>query len=266
MHITHNIALAACLAIAAVTTIGCNKKSQDPEEKKQDLLEAIEHLDIDTIDTTSKEQIGNADVDEVLRHYPELYHATENTLKLYDKWVEAERNMVNIVFVGNDKGRMAKAQKCAKSFDERLKTRSVAEILSYTLFDSETPQATELNDNEKTSDLYLKIMASIADGLAENKEHAKTDEMKSAVGYARRAWADYHEQMCRMVSAVPEDSRARYTKAVNELTHKHLVDLTNRYYPYYENEHPGWLLPDDAADDAIDNFHFDAFHDRDWIE
>lgn len=266
MHISHHIALAACLALAAATTIGCNKKSQAPEEKKQDLLKAIEHLDIDTINTTGKEQIGTPDVDEVLRHYPELYHATENTLKLYDKWVEAERNMVNTAFVGNEKGRVAKAEKCAKSFDERLKTRSVAEILDYTLFDSENPQAAEFNDNEKTSDLYLKIMASIADGLAENKEHAKTDEMKSAVGYARRAWADYHEQMCRMVSAVPEGCRARYRKAVNELAHKHLVDLANRYYPYYENEQPGWLLSDDAADDAIDNFQFDAFHDRDWIE
>lgn len=266
MHLTHHIALAACLALTAVVATSCKQNPQDAAEKKQDLLEAVERLDIDTIDTTGKEQIGTPDVDEVLRHYPELYHATENTLKLYDKWVEAERNMVNTVFVGNDKGRMAKAEKCAKSFDERLKTRSVAEILNYTLFDSEAPQVTEFHDNEKTSDLYLKIMASIADGLAENKEHAKSDEMKSAVGYARRAWADYHEQMCRMVESVPEGCRARYIKAVNELSHKHLVDLTNRYYPYYENEHPGWLLPDDAADDDIENFHFDAFHDRDWIE
>lgn len=250
--------------MSATALTSCKSKSK--EESKQDLIAAIEHYNIDPVDTTGKAPLGSPDVNEILCHYPELYHATENVQKLYAKWTEAEQNMVSVAFVGKNKARNAKAQKVQEKFTKHLDERSISHMLDFVLLGDDKLNAAEWTTNEPTSDLYLAIMSSIADGMAENAEHASTDDMRSAVGYARRAWKEYLDGLQKMIDVVPETTRARYIKAVNDAVRQHYIDLLNRYYNYYETETPGWLLPYDATDDAIQEFTFDAFHDRDWIE
>lgn len=254
----------AAAIISATSLTSCKSKSKG--ENKRDLIAAIEHYDIEPVDTTGKAPLGSPDVNEILCHYPELYHATENVQKLYAKWAETEQNMVNVAFVGKSKARKAKAKKVQEKFTKHLEESSVSYMLDFVLLANDNPKPEEWTSNEPTSDLYLAIMSNIADGMAENAEHATTDDMRSAVGYARRAWKDYLDGLQKMIDAVPEGTRARYIKAVNDAVRHHYIDLLNRYYPYYENENPGWLLPYDATDDAIQNFTFDAFHDRDWVE
>lgn len=255
--------------IVAAASIGLcltSCKSKTKQESKQDLIEAIEHYNIEPVDTTGKAPLGSPDVNKVLCHYPELYHATENVQKLYEKWVEQERNMVSAVFVGKDKTRKAAAQKGQEKFDKHLAEQSVAYMLDYVLLGNDAPAPDEWTPNDPTSDLYLSIMSKVADGMTDNDEHASTDAMRSAVGYARRTWKDYYNALLKMTDAVPEGTRTRYIKAVNDAVRQHHIDLLNRYFPYYENEHPGWLLPDDATDENIANFQFQGLHDCDWIE
>lgn len=244
----------------------CRSEAKEKSENKQDLLEAIAHYNVDTIDTSNKEPIGSSDVDEVLRHYPELYHAMENVQKFYNKWVETEQDMIATVYVGKEKGRVAKSKKHEARFAQRLEERSVATLLDYVLFSSEEAKDVEFIDDELASDYYLTIMSSIADGMNEDGEHAKTDAMRSAVGYARRAWADYLAAAHKMIDAVPEGARARYIKAVNEMVRHHRVDLANRYYPYYTGDTPAWLLKDDATDDDIKQFEFLGDKELSWFD
>lgn len=257
-----------CITMGAmiISVVSCHSEAKKRSANKQELLEDIAHFDIDTIDTTNKEQIGSADVDEVLRHYPELYYAAENVQKFYNKWAETEQAMIATVYVGKDKARVAKCKKNADRFAKRLEERNVATLLDYVLFSSEEPKDVEFVGDEPTSDYYLTIMSSIADGMTENGEHAKTDEMRSAVGYARRAWADYLAAAQRMIDAVPAGAHTRYIKAVNEMVRHHRVDLANRYYPYYTGDTPAWLLKDDATDEDIKQFDFIGDNGLDWFE
>lgn len=241
-------------------------KSKTREANKQDLLEAIEHYNIDPVDTVGKEPLGTAEVNDILCHYPELYHATEKAQKLYVKWAETEQEMIATVFVGKGKSRVAKAAKGKQELAKVIDERSITKMMDYVLLGADNLEEEELSTDEATADLYMKIMASVLDGQTANKDHAATDEMKSAVGYARRAWKDYLAELHHIIGTVPASARARYIKAVNDMVRFHYIDLLNRYYSYYENENPGWLLPYNATDDAIENFTFQGFHDRDWME
>lgn len=261
------LVLSAFTALFLLSSLAsCKSKSASREENKKDLLAEIEHYGIEPVDTTGKEALGSPDVNDILRHYPELYHGTERAMKFYKKWAETERAMISTVFVGKSRARVATAKKAEAKLEHCLTQRSLTQMLDYVLLDGEEVHMDSFTDSEETGQLYLDIMARIVDGVAANAEHTTTDEMKSAVGYARRAWKEYADALQQMVSCVPETARARYVKAVNETVQQHKIDLLNRYYPYYENESPGWLLPYDATDDAIKNFAFDAFHDRDWVE
>lgn len=250
--------------IIAISLNSC--KSKTKEDSKRDLLEAIEHYNIDPVDTTGKAPLGSHDVNDILCHYPELYHATEQTQKLYNKWADTEREMIACVFVGKQKLRVANAAKRQSKLDERLKTHNVTNLLEYALLGIDQLALEEWSSDEATSDLYLKIMAAVADGQVANKDHAATDEMRSAVGYARRAWKDYQTALQKIIDAVPESARTRYIKAVNDALRLHYIDLNNRYFSYYEDTNPGWLLQDNASDEDIQNFEFQGLHDRDWID
>lgn len=254
------------MAAMTISVVSCHSEAKQRSANKQNLLENIAHFDVDTIDTTDKEPIGSSDVDEVLRHYPELYYAAENVQKLYNKWAETEQAMITTVYVGKEKSRVAKAKKNEARFAKRLEERSVATLLDYVLFSSEEPTDVEFIDDESTSDFYLSIMSTISDDMIENGQHAKTDAMRSAVGYARRTWADYLSAAQKMIDAVPEESRARYIKVVNEMVRLHRVDLANRYYPYYTGDTPAWLLKDDATDDDIKQFEFIGDNGLDWFD
>ncbi|MDE7086424.1 MAG: hypothetical protein K2O48_07055, partial [Prevotella sp.] len=79
--------LAVC---AAMLLTGCGGKKERKATSAQ-LIEQVEQFGIDTIEAKPGETLCSNSVDGVLRHYPELYHATRKAVKAYDKWVEAAK-------------------------------------------------------------------------------------------------------------------------------------------------------------------------------
>lgn len=267
MHRNSFFALSFVLVLAALVVFSsCKSEEKKRADAKQELIANIAHYGIEPVDTTGKAPLASADANEVLVHYPEFYHAVDNAKRLYDKWAAEERKMISTAFVGKGAKRTAEAKKLAAALDSVIEARSITSHLDYVLFEDERAEQEEWTGNSATSDLYLALIAKVADGLGETADHAKSDDIKTSIGFARRMWADYAECLQRITPSVPEPSRARYIKVVNEIVRQHYIDLLNRYYNYYETETPGWLLPYDATDDAIQNFTFGAFHDRDWIE
>lgn len=254
------------MLVSAVVFSSCKSEEKKHADAKQELIDNISHYGIDPVDTTGKAPLASADANDVLVHYPEFYHAIENSKKLYDKWAAEEQKMISTAFVGRSSKRTAEAKKHAAALDSVIEARSITKQLDYVLFESENAETEEWTDNSATSELYLAIMGKVVDGLSETADHAKSDDIKTSIGFARRMWADYVQSLQKVYQSVPEPSRARYIKAVNEIVRLHYIDLLNRYYNYYENENAGWLLPYDATDDAIQSFTFDGFHDRDWME
>ena len=77
------------IAVCAVLLLlGCGGKKERKATSSQ-LIGQVEQFSIDTIVTTPGDTLVNNTVDGVLRHYPELYRATQKAVKAYDKWVEA---------------------------------------------------------------------------------------------------------------------------------------------------------------------------------
>lgn len=250
----------------AVLLSSCKSEEKKHADAKQELIDNISHYGIAPVDTTGKASLASADANDVLVHYPEFYHAIENAKKLHDKWAEAEQKMVSTAFVGKASKRVAEAKKHAAALDSVIEERSITKQLDYVLFESDKPETTKWIALQPTSDLYLALMSSIADGLDETSDHAKTDDIKSVIGFARRMWADYAECLQNIIKSVPDPSCARYIKAVNELVQRHYIDLLNCYYNYYKDEHPGWLLQYDATDDAINTYEFQGQHDFSWFK
>lgn len=251
---------------SAVVFSSCKSEEKKHADAKQELIDNIAHYGIDPVDTTGKAPLASADANDVLVHYPEFYHAVENAKKLHAKWAAEEQKMIATAFVGKGAKRTAAAKKHAAALDSVIEARSITKQLDYILFEDERVEQEEWTDNSATSDLYLAIMATIADGLGETADHAKTDDIRTSIGFARRMWADYAQSLQKAYQSVPAPSRARYIKAVNELLRQHYIDLLNRYYNYTENDIPGWLLPYDATDEHINQFVFQGHMDLDWFQ
>lgn len=254
------------MLVSAVVFSSCKSEEKKHADAKQELIDNISHYGIDPVDTTGKAPLASADANDVLVHYPEFYHAIENSKKLYDKWAAEEQKMISTAFVGRSSKRTAAAKKRAAALDSVVEARSITRQLDYVLFEDEKVDSQEWADNSATSELYLAIMASIVDGLNETADHAKSDDIKTSVGFARRMWADYVQSLQKVYQSVPEPSRARYIKAVNEIVRQHYIDLLNRYYNYIESENPGWLLPYDATDEQISQFEFQGYKNLNWFQ
>ena len=75
-----------CMALLCTA---CNDKKPQRAATSSQLIENVQQLGIDTIEAVPGDTLCNETVDEVLRHYPELYHATKKARKAYDIWVTA---------------------------------------------------------------------------------------------------------------------------------------------------------------------------------
>lgn len=264
LRIAHYTAILAAALLVAVGVTSCKTKTRD--DNRRELLEAIEHYNIPPVDTTGQGPIASPEVDEIVVRYPELYHAVRSAQRLHKEWAEQEQKMVSTVFVGNAKARKDKAKACEANFLRHLAECSVTHLLDFVLLSTEELPAEEWQGAGQTDSIYSSYVGMVADNMAASAEHATTDDMRSAVGFARRAWQEYLAALQQYVTAVPETCRARYTKAVNDLVRQHRIDLLNRYYPYYESESPAWLLPYAATDDQIQAYQFHGLHDRSWIK
>lgn len=252
--------------MSAVTLSSCKSEEKKHADAKQELIDNISHYGIEPVDTTGKAPLASADANDVLVHYPEFYHAIENAKKLHAEWAENERKMISIAFVGKSAKRVAETRKQAAALDSVIEARSITRQLDYVLFEDKKVESEEWTDNSATSELYLAIMAKVANGLNETADHAKSDDIRTSIGFARRMWADYAKSLRKVYQSVPEPSRARYIKAVNGIVRHHYVDLLNRYYNYTESENPGWLLPYDATDEQISQFEFQGYKNLDWFQ
>lgn len=180
----------------AILFTACGGK-QERTAKSSQLREVVEQFGIDTIKATPSDTICNNSIDEVLRHYPELYHATKKAKKAYDAWT-------------------------GMSTDSRLRIKptmmDVTTILDEALFGTNESQVDDAWQHLSTIDsLYIQALVNIPNGTSD------TDVRKSAIGRMRKAWQAYIQQLQKMEPAIPENCRRRYLSTIKDKT-KQLID------------------------------------------
>ena len=168
------------LFVSSCGLFSCSDQKRTPD--KSELIEVSEQMHIDTVETEPGETLCNEDVDQVLRHYPELYRATKKAKTLFEKWVESQRLAdlpidLDVLAVG---GMLDDALSNASGFHEDAVADSVSAV----------------------DHLYLQLI-----------DQAPV-ERKSDIGRARKAWMLYKEQLDDLASAVPEGCRSRYQQSL----------------------------------------------------
>ena len=177
------LALSVVVSFALMLT-SCHyyKEEKDDTRQDEDLIANIEGYGIDTIAVEPGDTLCSARVDEVLRHYPEFYHAAKKAKKAYDEWRQME----------------AEARLGTKT-----QVMSVDAILNDALYGADDiAEVGEWPDMAPIDSAYFKLIGQSA------------PKRKSAIGHARRAWLTYQERLQQMAYAVPEQCRARYIASI----------------------------------------------------
>ena len=177
------LSLSAVVLLALMLT-SCHyyKEEKDNTHQDEDLIANIEGYGIDTIAVEPGDTLCSARVDDVLRHYPEFYHAAKKAKKAYEEWqaLEAEAR------VGT-----------------KTQVMSVNDILNDALYGPDNiAEIGEWPDMAPIDSAYFKLI-----GQSQPKR-------KSAIGHARRAWISYQERLRQMAQTVPEQCRARYIASI----------------------------------------------------
>ena len=169
----------------------CGGKKEHHTTSAQ-LIEDIQQFGIDSIEVTAGDTLVGTTVDQVLRHYPELYHATEKAKESYVQWTELAKN--------------AKLKINPNVID-------IAVILEESFFDTKAVDADSAWQYLTTIDsLYIQALVSVP------SSNADTDQQKSAIGRTRKAWQAYTKQLQRMTAVVPENCRERYLSIIKHKT------------------------------------------------
>lgn len=177
------LSLSAVVSLALMLT-SCHyyKEEKDDTHQEEDLIANIEGYGIDTIAVEPGDTLCSARVDEVLRHYPEFYHAAQKAKKAYDEWRQLE----------------AEARLGTKT-----QVMSVDAILNDALYGPDNvAEVGEWPDMAPIDSAYFKLIGQ--SGL----------KRKSAIGHARRAWLSYQDRLQKMAQTVPEQCRARYIASI----------------------------------------------------
>ena len=173
------------------------RKQQDVSSAE--LIQAAEKFDYDTVAVTPGDTLCSSEVDDVLRHYPEFYHATKNAKKRYEAWAQQEKT-VN-----------------AKAKPELM---DINVILDKTLHGKMTVTSDSVWTALPAIDsLYLQRIGKVPDNAP------NLDARKTEIGRARKAWQLYVEQLHRLSAAVPEACRERFLRIVADQTDKYLTTL-----------------------------------------
>ena len=169
--------------LAAILLAGCgNNKPQTPQQQRDRLIETIGQYDIDTLDARPQDALFSNKVSSVLRHYPELYHASQKVRKAYDNWCE---------------------QSLKANISSQTELMDISLMLDEALLGTDSPEALAWPDLSSIDSLYLKLLADEPD-----LDH------KSEIGRTRRAWLNYTGQLQRLLQALPEECRQRYVLIV----------------------------------------------------
>lgn len=169
----------------------CGGKKEHHTTSAQ-LIEDIQQFGIDSIEVTAGDTLVGTTVDQVLRHYPELYHATEKAKESYVQWTELAKNA---------------------QLKINPNVMDIAVILEESFFDTKAVDADSAWQYLTTIDsLYIQALVSVP------SSNADTDQQKSAIGRTRKAWQAYTKQLQRMTAVVPENCRERYLSIIKHKT------------------------------------------------
>lgn len=175
----------------------CSNKQRS--EASSQLIASADEYGYDTVVAVKGDTICNREVDDVLRHYPEFYHAARQARKAYQQWAGQERK---------------------SGLKTQPEVMDLTTIIDETLYGRAKPvtdsawQALPAIDS-----LYLRLIGSVAgDGQEAN-------DKKSEIGRTRKAWQAYTTLLQRMENTVPEDCQQRYCSVVAERINRHLIIL-----------------------------------------
>ena len=172
----------AVVSLALMLTSCYFYKEKDDAHQEEDLIANIEGYGIDTIAVEPGDTLCSARVDDVLRHYPEFYHAAKKAKKAYVEWQEME----------------AEARLGTKT-----QVMSLDAILNDALYGGDyVAEIGEWPDMAPIDSAYFKLIGQSA------------LKRKSAIGHARRAWISYQDRLHKMAQTVPEQCRARYIASI----------------------------------------------------
>ena len=204
-------------------------------------------------------------IDDVLRHYPELYHAADIVEKSYNKWVERENSMIDMAFVGKGAKRTNLANFKYALLTARFQNLNAIEQLCQILNDKYKPtgKETTLTDDDFTN-VYRMILSKVKDHTGNGNFSA--NEIKSSIEKARKGWLEYAGSLPGLVEAMPKDDRLMMADAVNRIMRLHLIDMKNMYMSYWNDVKPAWLLQDNATAEDARKSEIQAYHYCEWME
>lgn len=183
MNIKHLIPIAT----AVVLLPACHdKKPQAQHQSATQLIEAVGHFQVDTVEAQPQDTLYGEETSSLLRHYPELYHAARKVRKTYEKWAEQAR---------------------LTGLNEPTELLDISNILEETLSGSGDAVASTWPDLSGTDSLYLQLLANAPD-----------NDRKSDIGRSRRAWLNYTGQLQQLMQTLPESLRQRYAFIVSRQT------------------------------------------------
>ena len=191
------LSLSAVVSLALMLT-SCHyyKEEKDDTHQEEDLIANIEGYGIDTIAVEPGDTLCSARVDDVLRPYPEFYHAAKKAKKAYAEWRELE----------------AEARVGTKT-----QVMSVNAILNDALYGPDNiAEIGEWPDMTPIDSAYFKLI------------DQSGPKRKSDIGHARRAWMSYQERLRQMAQTVPEQCRARYIASITARVQRFCTTLQGK--------------------------------------
>lgn len=246
---------------------------------KQRLISKIENYNIDTIEakpvdisTLDSAGLFRQSVDEVLRHYPEMYHAMDNATHAYNTWIKAERLFIERDFVGkNSKALQVFAQNAASLDNRFLQLNFIKPLKSIIIDDAEASafENTKLTmtlDEKYVKSCYRTTMYAICDGIQNSTDDYSSDEMRTACERARLAWNDYINATNNLIASMPSECQPAMIIAMREIVNLHIIDLHNCYIQYWAPNHQVPLLNDTSSDEDLESSSFEALSLLRWMK
>lgn len=172
------------MLLAALVLSGCGDgRPKTSQQQREHLLEAISQYGIDTLEAQPQDTLYGQEVGSILRHYPELYHASKKVKKAYEKWAE---------------------QSLKTNLGGQLALMDISQMLDEALLGSDDSENPTWPDLSAADSLYLQLLAAEPD----------TDR-QSDIGRTRRAWIGYSRLLQTLLQTLPEECRQRYTAVVD---------------------------------------------------
>lgn len=185
--------------VISLLLVACGGKQQHQRAEIRQLMETADKLGYDTITTNAGDTLCNIEIDNVLRHYPEFYHATKRAKKAYAQWVKQEK------------------KSGLKTVPEVM---DITKILDETLYGSDTVAKDSAWQMKYAVDsLYIQCIVNVTEN------DGSVDAHKSEIGRSRKAWLAYIEQLQNVSQTIPEGYKMRYQSVVADKINNHMLNL-----------------------------------------